>query len=145
MGIFIGFETNYNATMHTQDVPAFLDSFENIFCVLFSMELILRIGAFGSDFFLGQGWRWNLFDTLIVLMQVMDRIIRYTDFDVGSDNALFVHYLRLMRIVRITRLIRVLRLLEELRQIIASILGSMRSLGWTLVLLFMVIYMVGIC
>jgi hypothetical protein len=39
---------------------------------------------------------------------------------------------------------RVLRLISELRSIVSSIAGSMKSLGWTLVLLLLMIYVVGV-
>jgi len=52
--------------------------------------------------------------------------------------------LRVLRLVRIFRVIRVLHLISELRTIISSIMGSFRSLGWTCVLLFLMIYIVGV-
>merc|ERR1712048_1292781 len=40
---------------------------------------------------------------------------------------------------------RVLRIIEELRTLVSSLAGAMRSLGWTMILLFVAIYMVALC
>merc|ERR1711937_269472 len=52
--------------------------------------------------------------------------------------------LRTLRLVRILRVVRVLHLISELRTIISSITGSFKSLGWTVVLLTLIIYIVGV-
>eukprot|EP00927_Polykrikos_kofoidii_P058337 TRINITY_DN5279_c0_g1_i1.p1 TRINITY_DN5279_c0_g1~~TRINITY_DN5279_c0_g1_i1.p1 ORF type:complete len:317 (+),score=63.97 TRINITY_DN5279_c0_g1_i1:1019-1969(+) len=52
--------------------------------------------------------------------------------------------LRVLRLVRILRVIRVLRLISELRTIVSSILGSFKSLAWTMILLLLMIYIVGV-
>lgn len=42
------------------------------------------------------------------------------------------------------RIIRILRLIGELRAIVSSIMGSMKSLAWTLALLFLLVYVFGV-
>jgi len=62
--------------------------------------------------------------------------------DLGNLRVLRV--LRVLRILRIFRLVRLLHLISELRTILSSIAGSFRSLGWTVVLLVLMMYIVGI-
>mmetsp|Transcript_71803 Transcript_71803/g.202715 ORF Transcript_71803/g.202715 Transcript_71803/m.202715 type:complete len:255 (+) Transcript_71803:1651-2415(+) len=50
-----------------------------------------------------------------------------------------------MRLVRAIRLIRILRHITKLRTLVASIGASLSSLGWTLVLLVIMIYMLALC
>eukprot|EP00415_Alexandrium_ostenfeldii_P004273 UN4273 len=52
--------------------------------------------------------------------------------------------LRILRIIRILRVVRVLHLISELRTIVSSIIGSLKSLAWVVVLLLLVIYIVGV-
>merc|ERR1712032_1399679 len=52
--------------------------------------------------------------------------------------------LRILRLVRVIRVVRVLRLIQELRTIVVSVLGSLRSLCWTVVLLMLLIYVVAV-
>merc|ERR1711970_1622272 len=56
------------------------------------------------------------------------------------EGAGAVRMLRDLKILRVLRIFRVFRFFEELRVVIASITGSMRSLFWTFVLLFCVVY-----
>eukprot|EP00927_Polykrikos_kofoidii_P042166 TRINITY_DN3601_c0_g2_i1.p1 TRINITY_DN3601_c0_g2~~TRINITY_DN3601_c0_g2_i1.p1 ORF type:complete len:828 (-),score=150.70 TRINITY_DN3601_c0_g2_i1:216-2624(-) len=118
--------------------------FECMFCAFFMFELAARIYS-RVTFFTGPGNMWNIFDALVAMTSLFDIASRICFPDLSSKNMSFLRILRLTRIVRITRLIRVLRIVEELRTIVSSIMGSMKSLGWTLVLLFMMIYTVAIC
>jgi len=47
-------------------------------------------------------------------------------------------------LMRVLRVMRVLRLISELRTIVSSIVGSMKSLGWAILLLLLMIYIVGV-
>lgn len=79
-------------------------------------------------------------------MQIMDEIMFLMTtslFEVGF-NFSFMRVLRILRLIRIIRVIRILRLIGELRTIVASILGSLRSLCWTVVLLFLLVYVFGV-
>lgn len=42
---------------------------ERIFAVFFTLELLLRVGAFGIGFLIGEEWRWNLFDTVLMVFR----------------------------------------------------------------------------
>merc|ERR1711874_883277 len=49
-----------------------------------------------------------------------------------------------MRLIRIIRILRTLRTIGDLRTIIVSIFGTMRTLVWTLLLMFLVLYVIAI-
>jgi len=124
---------------------------EAFFCAVFLAEVTLNLCAFGFKFFTAKGmWQWNLFDLVIVVTQVMELILLhcFSDPHVKGKHPhtdfSFMRMLRIARLMRITRLIRVVRFLEELRTLFSSIFTSMRSLLWSLLLLFMVLYCAGI-
>jgi len=52
--------------------------------------------------------------------------------------------IRLLRLVRIMRIVRLLRFVFELRTMVTSIAASFRYLCWTVVLIFLIIYIVGV-
>lgn len=115
---------------------------------VFTAELVIRILAYRGDFFTKPGWRWNIFDFLLVFLQLSEEVVTvlvYENSDAVSVNLSFMRILRVLRLVRIVRLVRVLRLIRELRTLVQSIASTMTSLLWTVVLLLLLIFVVGIC
>lgn len=59
-------------------------------------------------------------------------------------NVTAFRIVRIARLVRTLRVVRVLRMFRELRLLVYSILGCMKSLLWTMVLLFLIIYVLAV-
>mmetsp|Transcript_53120 Transcript_53120/g.116307 ORF Transcript_53120/g.116307 Transcript_53120/m.116307 type:complete len:668 (-) Transcript_53120:68-2071(-) len=116
---------------------------EVVFCALFSIELLVRVYAYGGMLFdiRTTPGRWAVFDLLVVGFQLGELML---DSLITLQNTSFMRLLRILRLVRVLRVVRIIRLLGELRTIVASIMNSMRALFWTLVLLFLGIYIIGI-
>eukprot|EP00931_Biecheleriopsis_adriatica_P097006 TRINITY_DN7075_c0_g4_i3.p1 TRINITY_DN7075_c0_g4~~TRINITY_DN7075_c0_g4_i3.p1 ORF type:complete len:461 (-),score=99.36 TRINITY_DN7075_c0_g4_i3:164-1546(-) len=109
-----------------------------LFTMTFAMELALRIAAFGLYFFKHpDDWRWNVFDSFLVLMLIMDEIMKHIDAIPGSTMFATIKMLRLGRVVRMVRLIR---LIPDLKQLVALVTASMSSFFWTAVLQLVVMY-----
>jgi len=88
---------------------------------------------------------WNWFDLAVVLVQLLQDAI--TLLAVTSSSAVDVSSMRLLRVLRVLKVLRIVRivpLFAELRRIVSSIMGSFKSLGWTMALLFLMMYIVGI-
>lgn len=132
---------DYTAQNLTTSEPMFFISLEKIFCVAFTIELMLRLIVHRASFFCGSGCAWNLFDFFVVVLQLVEEIMWLMA--VGLLGITGV--LRLLRLVRIVRLARILRLIRELRILVTSITTSMKSLMWTLLLMFLIIYSVSLC
>eukprot|EP00931_Biecheleriopsis_adriatica_P063991 TRINITY_DN38864_c0_g1_i1.p1 TRINITY_DN38864_c0_g1~~TRINITY_DN38864_c0_g1_i1.p1 ORF type:complete len:795 (+),score=166.88 TRINITY_DN38864_c0_g1_i1:107-2491(+) len=114
--------------------------------LLFGLELCLRIVASGKGFFVGEAWQWNIFDLLVVTLQMGEELLESVAYmGTASVNLSFMRILRILRLVRIIRLVRVLRLIRELRTLVQSIASTMTSLLWTMALLGLLIFVVGIC
>merc|ERR1740121_1512378 len=56
-----------------------------------------------------------------------------------------VSLLRMLRLTRICRLVRVLRVVPELMVLIKGLRAAFKSVGWTLALLVIVIYIFAVC
>jgi hypothetical protein len=149
--ITIGVQADYAAKHKTDVFPHFYQVAERIFCVAFTAELCLRIYALRCTFFCGGGTKfteklWNYFDLFVVAAQLLEEVVALvaSNADIDISNFRLLRVLRVLRLVRILRVVRVLRLISELRTIVSSIMGSFKSLGWTMVLLLLMIYIVGV-
>jgi len=144
--IVIGIQTDYVARHRLTDVPTEFRILEVFFCCAFSLEITARLFVQGRGFFFGNGSEWNLFDLLLTSVDVIQEVLRVliSEPDSGHVNFAFARVLRLLRAVRIVRTIRLLKFFGELRTLATSIVHSMRSLAWTVLLLMLVIYVVAI-
>lgn len=152
----IGVQTEVMAVDFLSAPPPFWRGVEVAFCIIFSLELALRVGALQQRFFQSREKWWNFFDCFLVLLQITEEIIvlatpdsitkesASSDSRQGGSDFSMLRVLRILRLIRIVRLVRLLRFVSELRTIVVSIFGSMRSLLWTIVLLFLIMYVVGI-
>ncbi|CAE7239199.1 CACNA1B, partial [Symbiodinium necroappetens] len=96
--------------------------------------LLLRILAEEWYFWVGVEWRWNLFDTILVLSMLTDTVLVL----IGLDMS-YIRLLRLLRALRSFRIIRVLRFFRELRVMLLSIMNSIAPLLWAIVFLALTI------
>jgi hypothetical protein len=148
--ITIGLEADYAARNGTDSAPLAYRVFEVFFCIVFTSELLLRVYVYKLEFFLKRdvGVLWNYFDLLVVSAQLVQECFEYMQSSANDNNDAgnlrILRILRVLRIVRIFRLVRVLHLISELRTIVSSIIGSFRSLFWTVLLLLLMMYIVGV-
>lgn len=146
--LLIGVQTGYMAKHITEAVPMVYTFFDKIFCVLFVTELFMRLFAYRRSYLREMGWRWGIFDIVVVGLQLVEEMLKLVmlvfsgDVDIG--NLSFVRAMRILRLIRVLRIIRIIRFMDELRTLVVSITNSMRSLFWTLSLLLLGIYVVGI-
>jgi hypothetical protein len=105
---------------------------EAIFCLLFSMELIVRIIALRCRFFQQIG---GLFDGLLVGFSIVDLIV--SNVAMGGKDTLMLRILRLSRIARILRLIK---LYQPLYLLIESLQKSVSIVMWVMLLLLVTLY-----
>jgi len=149
--ITIGAQVDWAARHPGEESPAAFKVVSWLFCGLFTVELAMRIVVFGGKFFYNQDWRWNVFDTVIVACQLAEELTSLlVDAIVGSElsaeytNFTAVRVLRVLRLVRVMRFMRILRLIRELHTMVGSIITSARSFLWTIALLLLMMYVVGV-
>merc|ERR1712032_952897 len=124
-------------TPNRADKPRIWKVIERFFTSYFLLELLLRIVAHRLWFFTSPEWKWNVFDTFLVMSSIFQDIFE-------GFNISFMRVLRIFRTVRVMRLIRVLRFFRELRKMMFSILACMASLMWALALLFLIMFLFSI-
>eukprot|EP00928_Gymnodinium_smaydae_P089561 TRINITY_DN7350_c0_g4_i1.p1 TRINITY_DN7350_c0_g4~~TRINITY_DN7350_c0_g4_i1.p1 ORF type:complete len:640 (+),score=110.64 TRINITY_DN7350_c0_g4_i1:23-1921(+) len=108
---------------------------------VFLVELLLRMIAEGCRFVSlhNRHLKWNVLDSVLVFSAVGEEICRLLAF--ATVDMSFIRVIRFFRLVRVIRVVRVMRFFKDLRVMIASILMSVKSLCWALLLLFLLAFM----
>ncbi|CAK0791456.1 unnamed protein product [Prorocentrum cordatum] len=141
-------DTNWNKADSIVDAhPVFIVA-ENIFCLYFTVEWVIRLMAFEEKLY-GLNSNWFMFDTVLVVMMVLEtwvavaillrRILDDDSFSLGD-----VAILRLLRLLRLSRLVRMLRALPELLILVKGALRAMKTVMFVISLLFAITYVFGI-
>lgn len=138
----IGYEADVSVKAALQiprgHVPMWLGTCNSIFNMVFLAELLFRIIALRSWFWVSpEDWGWNVFDVCLVCSSVASDLL-------NGINLSFIRTLRVLRAVRAARIIRVLRLFRNLRRMLFAILACISSLAWTFVFLALVMFMFSI-
>jgi len=142
--IFFGIEAELMAIDESEDPPLFFEVASYVFSGIFIVELALRIFVDRTDFCSVPGWSWNIFDALIVSASLVEFALPLV---LNGDNVQSLSTIRLLRIVRSVRLLRIVRVMKyfrSLRILVYSVMGTLRSLVWTMLLLLAILYLFGI-
>uniref|UniRef100_A0A7S0B6Y0 EF-hand domain-containing protein n=1 Tax=Pyrodinium bahamense TaxID=73915 RepID=A0A7S0B6Y0_9DINO len=157
--IFIGWQTEYMSetaqSLAAQGLsPAVVEpvhflAIQALFCTLFGVDLVLRWCADGAlQFFQTSDRYWNMFDIFVVLFSFVDFFFALVEkAEAGAtvlSNISVLRVMRVIRIVRVAKIIRVMRFFRELRMMVYSILGSLKSLLWSLMVLTAMFFIFGI-
>jgi len=138
--VFIGFCTQYAVENLQNQTTLQIQVAEFSFHGFYILELLLRLWVWKCRFFIGKEWRWNIFDFFMAMSAVLD-IYVFVLTDDEAVNITFIRTFRLLKAVKVLRMVRVLRFFRELRLMMCSIVGSLASLAWSLVMLIAVMYL----
>merc|ERR1740121_671859 len=97
------------------------------------------VGHGMRSFLIGSDWKWNIFDSFLVLLSLPD-LISFNQEGGGTGSLSVFRTFRIFRFFRILRLLRVMRFFHSFRVMVYSILGSMLNLLWVFLLLLFVMY-----
>ncbi|CAK0889695.1 unnamed protein product [Prorocentrum cordatum] len=144
--VYLGFEANEIMISPSCSLPESISwrIANGFFALAFLAELSVRFIADGTDFLVARhrDVLWNWFDTLLILITVVEEFLRYFSVDVITFG--FLRLTRLLRVTRIMRAFRVVRDFKELKIMITGLLNCARPLFWAGVLLLLLTYMMGI-
>lgn len=128
-----------------EDPPDTFLHIEIFFLVFYTVELVCRLLAYRALFFIGDDWRWNVLDFVLVLIAMLDltATVVLKGEDVGV-NVTFLRSLRALRLTKILRVGRIMRHFKELRLMLDSLVGSMVHLFWSFIMLLFVFFMFSI-
>mmetsp|Transcript_29461 Transcript_29461/g.84318 ORF Transcript_29461/g.84318 Transcript_29461/m.84318 type:complete len:687 (-) Transcript_29461:36-2096(-) len=144
--IFIGVEVQYMATKKLQRPPVPFEVASLVYTALFTVELLVRFLAGPVLFVCSPQKAWNMLDTFIVLISLMELGIsaKQGANNPGAQQLTYMRIIRMARTVRIFRIMRVLKEFSSLRILVYCVLSTLRSLVWTLLLLASIMYIFGI-
>lgn len=153
--VIIGLEVEYMAVNRAYRSPAWFQTVHLLYAIVFALEFLARLMAYGLDMYHDSDlFRWACLDFFIVVSSFVDLFLAWEmqnqEVDVGGTTSSGMSAIRVMRVLRISRLIRVTRIakfmlwLKALRTLIHSILVTLKSLIWALVLLALIMYVFAI-
>jgi len=143
--IYLGFITDIQLTSTARKVgggsPGMSDSQSRAICILdilfvawFTLELVVRVWAKKMEFFVGNGWKWNVFDALLVLSSLAEMSLP------SMANISFLRIFRVFRLGCVIRVIRTVQALKSLRTMVFSMINSLTCLAWAFVMIFLIIF-----
>ena len=130
------------AAVGIQTYPEFADMLffsilDDVILYIFVAEVLGKIIGEGLRpymYFIGPEYLWNLFDFSIVFVS-----LPFLGFFEGSNSS--IGFLRMVRLARLGKLIRKI---PALQMIMNGLANGMKSLGFTLLLLFLVFYVYAV-
>ncbi|CAK0888320.1 unnamed protein product [Prorocentrum cordatum] len=130
---------NHRAQNPDDDLP-WMFPIENVFLTIYLVELVLRIAVHRLYFFCNDEAGWNWLDFVIVLVDFVETLLA-----AGTSRGLgFVRVLRTLKVTRVFRVFRLVHFLKELRLIWDCLIGSCRSLFWSVAMMMLIMYMFSI-
>jgi voltage-gated sodium channel len=125
---------DYVSRMWPGDTDLAFEITEYSFALLFTLELTLRLIAFGR-----KAWqdKWSYLDTGVVVCTDLSILLKSADFEVNF-NVNVVRILRAVRAVRVLRLLRSMEKLQSLHVMTTALQACVTSAAWALVILFLV-------
>lgn len=139
---------DYTARSPSASFPVVFEVFEVFFFIVFTLEVSVRIFAKWCGFLRNAGKDWTAFDLLTVLIQQIEVMLSFVVPETSPDSKAQPqrHDIVAYPPSREDRLSHaLLEMARELRMLVSFSLTSMRSLGWTMLLLVVLIYCVSLC
>lgn len=102
------------------------------------IELMINLLALRGWFFLGESWKWNLFDVFILMCSVLELCGAKDNRATGSK------IIRFARLGKIMQAFRTVKFFHGLQKMIVSLGSCFVTLFWAVVLVFIIVYLVSI-
>jgi len=135
--VWMGFEADQQVESNAKGRAAHLWHYHVglVFVIFFTVEVLLKIVALGPKFILGEGWKWNVFDVLLVLTSMPEFM------SMSSTNLTFLRLIRILKLGKVIRLMRIAKFVDSLREIILAFLDTLGCLFWSFVTVAICTYM----
>eukprot|EP00927_Polykrikos_kofoidii_P050253 TRINITY_DN44173_c0_g1_i1.p1 TRINITY_DN44173_c0_g1~~TRINITY_DN44173_c0_g1_i1.p1 ORF type:complete len:527 (-),score=97.52 TRINITY_DN44173_c0_g1_i1:68-1648(-) len=138
--IWLGLDADFNdAKSYAETHVAWIVG-ENIFCVYFAFEILVRFFAVRDKMSLFRDHRFA-FDSSLVVFMIVETWILPIALSSRNRNPLGdIGALHLLRLLRLSRLARIMRSVPELTTIVKGIIDATRSVGTVLLFLILLCY-----
>ena len=140
--IWLSIDAEFNKESNPSKVPILFQLVENMFCLFFVCELILRFLAYHKKIECVKD-PWFLFDFVLVLFMVLDTWVLPSVFS-GLRSGSSMRVLRLFRLFRVMRMLKILQALPELFILLLGMAAAFKSVMYTLLLLIGLTYLFGL-
>lgn len=149
---YLGIQLEYHAVSRDAKFDTAFLYIHVCYAVLFTVEVGLRLLADGFwTYFCSSEWAWNLLDAFIVSSSWIELWVDVltpgtptgTPNRGTNTNLRLIRLLRVGRLFRVVRIIRVVRLFRSLRTLVQSLVGTLKTLFWALLLLFLIMHLGG--
>eukprot|EP00928_Gymnodinium_smaydae_P010136 TRINITY_DN13805_c3_g1_i1.p1 TRINITY_DN13805_c3_g1~~TRINITY_DN13805_c3_g1_i1.p1 ORF type:complete len:581 (+),score=75.77 TRINITY_DN13805_c3_g1_i1:48-1790(+) len=148
---FLGLQLQNEMTHSHDDPSSVVEAIGLLYTIAFTLELIVRaLGEGLYKFVVSNSSVWNYLDIIVVFTSWVEAIMEWanrgSDYSAGGVN---VSSMRMMRVLRIARLVRILRigrvfrLVRAFRVLVFSIITTLKTVFWALLLLCTIIYLFG--
>lgn len=138
--VWIGVDTDLNDAATLADAEPMFVIVENLFCIYFFAEWLVRFLAFKLKM---KGLRdhWFLFDTGLVVCMILETwILSIIAAIVGTADLPSLAVFRVLRLTRMTRMVRLVKFFPELAVMMKAMRTGIRSVFWTLIFLLTLVY-----
>jgi len=143
--MYMALDTDWNKAS-TGKVQAGFVVMEQLFCIYFTYEWIVRFCAFKNKLD-GRKDAWFVFDSILVFMMVFETwflAILAAISGGGGELPFPAHLLRIFRLLRLSRLMRMLRSLPELMILIKGMVAATSAVFWVTCLQVLITYVFAI-
>lgn len=146
--VWIGIESTINESALLINADPGIIVVENMLCMAFSVEIIVRFFAFKSKLRALRDF-WFIYDFFLAFFMVLETWVFFVILSAtGGDLVLFdssiMRMLRLLRLTRVARIARMLRFLPEVMILVRAIGAALRSVILTVILGLMIVYIFAI-
>eukprot|EP00747_Dinoflagellata_sp_TGD_P125246 gnl/TRDRNA2_/TRDRNA2_174129_c1_seq2.p1 gnl/TRDRNA2_/TRDRNA2_174129_c1~~gnl/TRDRNA2_/TRDRNA2_174129_c1_seq2.p1 ORF type:complete len:915 (+),score=198.81 gnl/TRDRNA2_/TRDRNA2_174129_c1_seq2:187-2745(+) len=148
--IWIAVDTDNNQADVLRDADLIFQVVENLFCIYFTFEILVRLCAFEKKRNCVKD-PWFVFDAALVGMMIVETwiiTIALLIFDVGSigvlGNLSMLRMARMVKMLRMTRMARLLRAVPELMVLVKGIAIAARSVFFFFLLITIIVYIFAI-
>ncbi|MCX7928898.1 MAG: ion transporter [Patescibacteria group bacterium] len=112
-----------------QSFKSIIYFFDSLILFVFTIEIIIRIVAYGKNFLLFFKSPWNLFDFVVTAIFYFPGLYNYAS---------------ILRVTRVLRILRLVTAIPQLRVLVGALFHSVPSMGYVGILLFLHFYVYAI-
>lgn len=141
--IWIAIDTDWNPAASLLDAHIVFLVAENIFCVYFTVEILVRFCAFEEKrACIKSGW--FVFDSVLVFFMILETWVFLALFSGSSPFGDQTTILRLFRLLRLSRLLKMLKSFPQLMILVKGMREAMAGVVYVLMLLVVFTYVFAI-
>lgn len=133
---------------YPDQVAAIVDA---LFLVFYTVEVIIKLYAFRTEFFQGQDKAWNAFDLGLVSLDLVQLVMKLLEefLPAGASldgmNVGWLRLLRLLKMLKMLRMVKMMQFFKELRLLTTALAQAFKTLTWLLLMLFLIFFICGLC